>query len=135
MRADERTNFATVKAELEQVNSEVQNARDTVRDHYGGVFVLQLAAPQVYKRSGGTGSLIVGMPGMIESVFSNYGAELSPLLDQFEEIRKGLGQGQARVQDGPCFAIKNLMTAVFWFGIRPGGTDVSFLLTQVGYML
>ena len=29
-------------------------------------------------------------------------------------------RGRARVQDVPCFAVKNLKSALYWFGIRAG---------------
>ena len=49
-----------VKADLEQGISKVQNAHDTLRDHYEASFVQQSAAPEVYLGSGGAGSSIVG---------------------------------------------------------------------------
>ena len=56
MREVEGKFCATAKAELEQGNSEVQNARDTLREHHVALFIQQLAAPDVYMSSGGTGS-------------------------------------------------------------------------------
>ena len=43
------------KPNLSRGNLEVQNARDTLRDCFGALFIQQLAAPEVYKSSGGTG--------------------------------------------------------------------------------
>ena len=73
------TFFATAKADLEQGISEVLNARDTLRDHYGALFIQQPAAPKVYQCSGGSDSSIVGMLQVIESSTSQNVAELFDL--------------------------------------------------------
>ena len=57
----------------------MQNARDTLRDHHGALFVQQLASPEVYQSSGSSDSSIDGMLEVIERAFSKNVATFYPL--------------------------------------------------------